>query len=362
MPQAPCILFPTSGTTSEPKLVVHDQRTVVRHARDVAAAWKLTRHSAVCLVPPLCGVYGFCTALAGWAGGAPVWMRPLWDPAAAAEDIRRGHCTHITGSDDAYAQLLAARDEPTPFPSLVFAGFAPFNPALADIVATAEARGLRLSGLYGASEVMALFSMRDPAAPTAERGLTGGFPVDPSARVRARDPIAGAFVTGEALGELEIDAPHSRMVGYYANEEATRSAFTDDGWYRTGDIGRDRGDGSFEFVARAGDSLRLGGFLVNPAEIEEIVQEAPGVKACQVVGVAQPDGTRAIAFVIPVAGQTLDEAALTKHVRSRLAGYKVPVRFFDIDSFPVTVSANATKIRKDALRQIAQQRMKETSS
>ena len=356
-PSAPCILFATSGTTKEPKLVLHDQQTLVRHARNVAAAWQLGPCAAVYLVPPLCGVYGLCTALAARAGGVPLWMRPAWDAGAAAGDIVRGACTHITGTDDAYAQLLAASAAPTPYPSLAYAGFAPFNPALADIVATAEQRGLRLSGLYGASEVLALFSVRASATPGAERGLAGGYPVDPAARVRARDPESGQVLPDGTAGELEILAPHSRMVGYFGDATATAAAFTADGWYRTGDLGQTTAGAGFVYLSRAGDSLRLGGFLVSPAEIETVVQEAGGIEACQVVAVPRPDGLRAVAFVIPAAGCAIDEGKLAEYVRARLAAYKVPVRFFAIDAFPVTVSANATKIRRDALRQLALERL-----
>ena len=358
----PCILFSTSGTTKEPKLVLHDQRTLARHAHNVAAAWHLGPGSAVYLVPPLCGVYGFCTALAALAGGAPLWMRPAWDAGAAAAEIVRGACTHITGTDDIYAQLLATTPAQRPFPSLTYAGFAPFNPALADIVAHAQARGLMLSGLYGTSEVQALFSVRMSDRAAAERSRAGGHPVSATAHVRARDPETGALLPHGTNGALEILAPESRMVCYFGNEDATAASFTADGWYRTGDIGSTSADGNFVFLTRAGDSLRIGGFLVSPAEIENVVQEAGGIDACQVVAVPRPEGWRPVAFVIPEAGSEVDESRLSSHVRARLAPYKVPVRFLAIDAFPVTASANGTKIRKDVLRQIALDALNGTGS
>jgi len=76
-----------------------------------------------------------------------------------------------------------------------------------------------------------------------------------------------------------------------------------------------------------------------------------------VVAVPRPEGLRAVAFVIPAGGCEFDEARLNMHLRAHLASYKIPARFFAIDAFPVTVSANATKIRKDVLRQLAQDLM-----
>ncbi|MBI2753263.1 MAG: hypothetical protein HYX46_07085 [Betaproteobacteria bacterium] len=107
------------------------------------------------------------------------------------------------------------------------------------------------------------------------------------------------------------------------------------------------------FLARMGDSLRLGGFLVAPAEIESVVQELPWIDACQVVGVPTDEGIAAVAFVILRPESRLDVPAVARHVASRLAKYKVPRRVFAIDAFPVTPGANATKIQKGKLRELA---------
>ena len=108
------------------------------------------------------------------------------------------------------------------------------------------------------------------------------------------------------------------------------------------------------FLTRIGDALRLGGFLVSPMEIEAVVQEAPGIAACQVVGVPRDGALAPIAFVVLQHGANLDEAAVIAHVAARLARYKVPLRVFRVDAFPVTPGANATKIQKGKLREIAE--------
>ena len=113
------------------------------------------------------------------------------------------------------------------------------------------------------------------SAPLPGRALAGGKPVAPEARVRARDPETGAIQPHGVAGELEIKAP-SCMVGYYGDEAATRAAFTADGFLRTGDLGYSTDDGGFVFLARLGDALRLSGFLVSPAEIEGVLQDASG--------------------------------------------------------------------------------------
>lgn len=350
---AGCVLFTTSGTTKAPKFVLHDQRTLVAHARHVARGFELDASAVMLLVPPLCGVFGFCCALGALAAGRPLVMRPAWDPVQAAADIAAHRVTHANATDEAIAQLLAQNAAQPAFPSVRFFGTAAFNPALEDIAERAERRGLALVGLYGASEVQALFARQDAHAPLAERKLAGGRPVSPAARVRARDPESGRILPPGEAGELEFFAPDSRMVEYDGNPEATRAAFSDDGFYRSGDLGYTTADGRFVFLTRMGDSLRLGGFLVSPLEIEGVVQEVPGISACQVVGVPGPAGLMPVAFVILAPGSALDEARVREHVGARLAKFKVPQRVFPIDAFPVTPGANATKIQKGKLREMA---------
>ena len=351
-PDAGCAIFTTSGTTKAPKFVLHDQRTVIRHAFDVVKGFSIDSDATMLLAPPLCGVYGFCSAMAALAAGRPIVMAPAWNAQQAARDIIAHRVTHINGTDEAAAQLLDI--DGLSFSNMRFFGYAAFNPAHADIVQRADAQGLKLVGLYGASEIQALFSRQDENAPAGERALAGGRPVGAQARVRARDPESGAILAHGAAGELEFFSPSSRMASYHGNPQATRDAFTADGYYRSGDLGCTLADGRFVFLTRMGDALRLGGFLVSPAEIEAMVQEAPGIAACQVVGVPRAEGLVPVAFVVLQHGAVLDEAAVTAHVASRLARYKVPRRVLPIDAFPVTPGANATKIQKGKLREMAE--------
>lgn len=356
-PESGCAIFTTSGTTKAPKFVLHDQRTLVAHARDVVRGFAIDQESTMLLGPPLCGVFGLCCAMAMIAAGRPMVMMPAWDAGFAARAIDAHRVTHLNGSDEAIAQLLAQNDRTPAYPTLRFSGFAAFNPALADIVERADARGWKLVGLYGISEIQALFSRHPETDPIALRRLGGGIPVSPLARVRARDPQTGRVLPHEEAGELEFLAPASRMVEYFGNPQATREALSDDGWYRSGDLGYTCADGRFVFLARMGDSLRLGGFLVSPQEIEDCVQEVPGIVECQVVGVTTQGALRPVAFVRLAAEAALDESAVVAHVGARLARYKVPVRVFAIDAFPVTDGANGTKIQKARLRDLAQQRL-----
>ncbi len=361
-PESQCNIFTTSGTTKAPKFVLHKQSVIVRHARDVARGFGYDAADArVLQTVPLCGVFGFNQYLGTVAGGASSVMMSAFEAEEAAGLIREHRITHTCGADDMADRLLAVSDEARPLPSLRHFAYAKFNAALVDIVERAEARGLTLCGVYGSSEVQALFSVQPADAPADQRKLGGGIPVAAEASIRARHPETGEVQPHGEPGELEIKAP-SVMVSYDGNDEATRAVFTEDGYFRTGDLGYSCGDGSFVYLSRAGDVLRLGGFLVNPAEIEAHLLTHEAVGGCQVVGAETGRGTAAVAFVTLKPGAEADEERLWGHCKGALAGFKVPARVFVIDAFPTTESANGTKIQRGKLREMAQRWLGKTAT
>lgn len=354
-PDAPCTIFTTSGTTRAPKFVLHRQAGIAEHARLVAAAFGYGAADAVLLqMVPLCGVFGHSQAMATLAAGRPMVLMELFDAAAAAVLLRRHRVTHTNGGDDMIERLLAESDAAHPFPALRHVGYARFNAALGDIVERADDRGVRLIGLYGMSEVQALFARQPPAAGAEQRKLAGGRLISDRQGVRARNPDSGAIQPHGESGELEVKGP-SLMSEYWGDAETTAAAFTEDGYLRTGDLGYTTPENGFVFLSRMGDVLRLGGWLVSPDEIESYLRRHPAVDGAQVVG-AEVDGRpRAIAFVTPAPGAEVREAELATTCRGGMAGFKVPARIFVLDEFPTVSSANGPKIQRARLRQWAEE-------
>ncbi len=352
----PVLLYTTSGTTKGPKLVAHSQRTLATHANSVARALQLDpqRHALLAMLP-FCGTFGMTSLLGFVAAGATVHVLDAFEAAPALEILGTQGITHAFGSDEMFRRILALTDAPRPFPHLEVCGFAAFQPGWRELAAEAEARGLPLFGLYGSSEVQALFSIARPGDAFADRIEGGGWPMSADAKVRVRDTETGELAAPDVSGEIEINAP-SRFLGYFNNPDATRDAFTADGFFRTGDIGRLRGDGTFVYETRAGDAMRLGGFLVAPGEIEDELKSCNGVADAQVVAVDLKGQARCVAFVIP-ANETPMQETLIAHLRDRLAGYKVPARLYVVEAFPVTDSANGVKIQRARLRAMAMERI-----
>ena len=198
-------------------------------------------------------------------------------------------------------------------------------------------------------------SFQDWQSDTTQRCLAGGKPVDPAIEFRIVDTETNAPVSPGDPGELQIRGPNV-LSGYLNNPQATAKAMTEDGWYRTGDLACYDADG-FTYLARMGDSLRLRGYLVNPAEIEQLLMQHPDVSGCQVVGVRQQGkGDVAVAY-ITAQSEKPGESELIKFCNEHLANYKVPQHVVVIDEFPVINGPNGGKIQKRVLREWAQQMM-----
>ncbi len=356
-PEAGSILFTTSGTTKRPKFVLHSHRSIISHARLTAAAYNYYAETSVTLLAlPLCGIFGFAQAMTSLASGRPMIMQASFDAEHAAALIRRHSVTTFFASDDMVAQILSTTDDPAPFPTLEWIGFGAFNPMLAELPRQAEARGIRLVGIYGASEMQAFFARQPIGAPLPDRARGGGFAASPTAAMRVRDVTTGGILPFGESGELELKGP-SLMVGYYGDEQATRAAFTDDGYFRTGDLAHLLPDGRVIFEERMSDVLRLGGYLVAPSEIEAYVQQHPAIECCRIVSAVVEHGVVAVGFVTLRAGESFDEAVLREFCARGLAGFKVPAAFFCVDAFPTTSSANGTKVQRARLREMAAARL-----
>jgi len=207
------------------------------------------------------------------------------------------------------------------------------------------------TGLYGMSECLAITATRYPHEDPLLRSLGGGSPVSFEIRLRVMDVDSGLQVDNGQRGELQISG-YNVMTGYLNNEAATSSAFTPDGWFRTGDLVQRTADG-FIYLARLNDGLRLSGYLVDPSEIENFLTRYEGVVGAQVVAVKMRGvGDVAVAFV-RVVDPDLSEADLLAYCKTGIANYKVPKRIVFVDEFPEKSGPNGVKILKSKLREMA---------
>ena len=353
-----CLILSTSGTTSAPKLVMHTQERNCRHAGDAAGAIALPEPGTSLLLGiPMCGAFGYTLALAALRAQRPIILMESFVPEEAARLLVEHGVTHMLGTDDMLDKILAVVPEGKPFPALRMFGHANFTPALTGVLpGRAEAHGVLLRGFFGMTETLAMFAAQPADAPLERRAQGGGLPTCRDAAIRVRDPESGELLADGEVGAVELRAPNA-MIGYLNDEAATTAAFTGDGWLQTGDLGYRLPDGGFVFIARMKDVLRIGGYLVSPTEIEDAILSTPGIVTCQVVAASCAAGTRPVAFVVMQPGAALDEAAVLAACRTQLAVYKVPVRVFALDAMPVTDGPNGAKVKKNVLREMADERL-----
>lgn len=344
--------FATSGTTGTAKLAVHKQSSLVQHAKNVAREFDIRDGDRLLAALPLCGAFGFTGAMSALLAGAGLVLQPVFNGPDAVRWFRDEGVTHAYGPDTLLRTILDAADDRTDLASWRGAAFADFSGGGSEVAKRIESElGVRARGVYGASELFAFVSFWPREASTADRHQGGGRPVASDIAVRAVDPEDGTILGNDRDGALEFRG-YPVMVGYLGNEEATASAFTEDGWFRSGDVGRTRSDGSFVYLGRLGDSLRLRGFLVDPAEIETILLSHAQVRAAAVVGVQRPgSGDAAVAFV--EGDPAIGSGDLLDYCRARVAGFKIPTHIVRLDALPRTTSPNGSKIQRHELRKRA---------
>ena len=198
---------------------------------------------------------------------------------------------------------------------------------------------------YGLSETSPILTF-NPASVQQFSGTTG-LPL-PSTDIKLLDDDGNEVGLGES-GEIVAKGPQV-MSGYWEKPEANATAFTPDGYFRTGDIGVFTPEGFLKIVDRKKDMIIVSGFKVFPNEIEAVATACPGVMECACIGVPDEKTGEAVKlFIVKAQGATLSEAEVVAFCRKELTGYKVPklVRF--VDALPKT---NVGKILRRELRDV----------
>jgi len=201
---------------------------------------------------------------------------------------------------------------------------------------------------YGMSETLMLTSNPYFGTPRDRRAGTVGTAL-PGVSVRVmRDP-ATACVPGE-VGQVQVQGPNV-FSGYWRMPETTVDEFTADGWFRTGDLGYYGGAGRpntfLTLAGRSKDLIISGGYNVYPKEIENYIDEMPGVAESAVIGLPHSDFGEAVTVVVAAAGE-VDAAQIIARLKERFANYKVPRRVWVVNELPRNTMG---KVQKNVLRE-----------
>ncbi|MEU6984667.1 class I adenylate-forming enzyme family protein [Streptomyces sp. NPDC046324] len=354
LPEHDATIIYTSGTTGRPKGAVAThlaQAGAAMNPRYYAAASALGRGTVPGQGPapvslttfPFFHVAAFTSFYSVMAAGGTLVLMRKWDADKALELIRHHRVTHYAGVPTTALQLLD-RAEATgdPLESLVMlnTGGAAAPPELVARLAAAYGERVEPRNGYGLTEtcggVFANFGAEYRAHPRSV-----GRPT-PATEVRVDRP------DGDGVGELWLRG-QSLVRGYWGDEAATREAFTDDGWFRTGDLAHVR-DGRVTLVDRLKDMVIRGGENVYCVEVEAVLHDHPDVLDAAVLGVPHPTLGEEVAAVVRLkAASTVTAEELRAHAGARLAAFKVPAHVLVRDD---ELPRNATgKVLKRQLRE-----------
>jgi len=336
-PFAPAGLAYTSGTTGHPKGAVHSQWNLLVPGAVLVESrgYGPDLRKGDCLPLTILNMMVLTTLLVAQARGTCIVMDRI-DAEGVAEWVRRERVSLWNGppallhglatNDAVHRDDLASLDE-------VWTGGADCPAAIQDVF---EAKfGHTVLATYGLSEAPTVVAI-DPRGGPHVAG-SSGRPL-PHLAVRVADGDGASVAQGET-GEICVSAApgddrYRLMLGYWERPEATEAALAG-GELHTGDLGFLDEDGNLHVRDRKSLVIIRGGANVYPAEVERVLQAAPGVGACAVVGVADERlGERVVALVEPLPGSAVDEDVLRSHCLEQLAKYKVPERFVAVEAFP----------------------------
>jgi fatty-acyl-CoA synthase len=351
----PWTILYTSGTTSFPKGAVISHRNAVPLGWYAGEALHVTPADRVLHALPLTGTWGgLCIPLSTFSHGACLVLMESFDAGVALHLIEREGITIWNAVD---AMAIAVLDHPDLVrrkrSTLRTGGFGMTGGGRDGLFEEI----LRALGVpqayqpYGMTELNALSMLHDLDESDASRALPGVWPAE-GLEVRVVDPETGEDMPVDREGELWFRGPLVTR-GYYKKPEETARAFTQDGWFKTGDLAVRDAEGRTIFKGRLREVLRISHFMVAPAEIEAFIMTHPKVSQAFVIGVPDPKmNEAAVAYVIPKPGELLTEADVITHCRGKIASYKVPRHVRIVADVPRTPGPHGDKVQKTKLREM----------
>jgi fatty-acyl-CoA synthase len=359
--EIPAQAFTSSGSTGRPKIILHDQRGLLFHGHAVAERFGYRAQDAVVFgTLPLCGVFGFNTLLASLAAGRTLVLQAVFNAEEALRLVERHRITHMNLADGMLRMLLdavGALDDPariSTWREAAFGNFTATDPM--EMIQVGGRLGKKFYQTYGSSEVLALMTYPAQGSTPERWALGGGEPVSEAIEVRVRDAETGEPAGLGAHGEIEVRGPNVSL-GLLTAEGIKPHPPGEDGFFGTGDLGYLRSERDVVYLARMGDAVRLGGFLVSPREVEAFLGAIPGVHEAQYIAVGGSRGLVPVAFVIPEDNCEVSEGDVISACQGKLAAFKVPQRVLIVDCFPTLRSANGDKVQRNRLREIAHAEM-----
>jgi fatty-acyl-CoA synthase len=343
----PAMILYTSGTTGFPKGAVLTHANITWNCFNVLVDYDFLSTDVALMISPLFHVASLNMGLLPTLlKGGTVILEPRFDPGRALALIEKYRATSLSGVPTTFQMLCEHPDwagaDISSLKKLTCGGSAvPMR-----VLEAYETRGLAFSNGYGMTETSPGATSLSPEM-SREKAGSGGLPhffTD----MRIVDAAGHALPPGE-IGEIQLRGPNV-ITEYWHRPEAIADCYTDDSWFRSGDLGYTDEDGYLFIADRLKDMIISGGENIYSAEVEQAIAELQAVGSVAVIGV--PDdkwGEVPRAIVTVRDGFGLAEDDVRRHLESRIAKYKIPKSVVIVDELPRTASG---KIRKADLRRM----------
>lgn len=339
------LLMYTSGTTGRPKGALLTHGNLWWNQINTATAIETRLRDTTLVVAPMfhiAGLSGF--TLGTLAYGGTLVVRRTFDAQRCLEDLVHHKVANLIAVPTMFDAIARATGFESADLTALRAAIVGGAPVPEQIVRDYSARGVKLQQGWGLTETAPLASYL-PANLVDSHVGSAGFPM-PHTEIRLVSPATGCVVTEPGVAaEICVRGPNV-ISEYWTGPGTTRGAVDDDGWFRSGDIGRLDEQGHLYVIDRLKDVIISGGENIYPAEIERVLVELPGVREVAVVAMPHPKwGETPVVVLCQDAPATLDE--IRDFLSRRLARFKLPSAVHHCDVLPRN---GAGKIDKAGLR------------
>ncbi|HEX2728144.1 MAG TPA: long-chain fatty acid--CoA ligase, partial [Rubrobacteraceae bacterium] len=347
----------TSGTTGRPKGALYSHRSTVLHSMMVSLGNTFALSEADCVLPvvPMFHVNAWGMPYASVLVGAKLMMPgPHLDPASVIEDFEQEKVTFTAGVPTVFLAVLQTLDKEqgqhdlSALRAMAIGGSAVPKGV---IKAFDERHGLKVVHAWGMTEMSPIGSVANLPTPVREASeeeqldykAKQGYPV-PFVEIRARGDEGFAPWDGESMGELEVRGPWVASSYYEAPEGADK--FTDDGWFKTGDIVTIDEYGFIKIMDRSKDLIKSGGEWISSVDLENALMAHPAVSQAAVIAIPHEKwDERPLAAIVLKEGESATEEELHEHLAKDFAKFWLPDAYEFVESIPMTATGKFQKLK-----------------